>query len=337
MKIRHDAEIEREKIKKEEEEKKKREQEDQERRERDRKEREEQHSLMMEGMNKKREKVCETMNGKKKEEPTHPDIEAMKKEIERLKATNQKAVASTSTSKAMIEGEELVRQLLREQELTNHKLEESIVTQRRLESLEKEMSLMRTMRDEALNEVETWKNEALLDALKNLWLTEMNARREKEQENERLKAAMAEDANIRREKELENERLKATLADLEAAQRIPCTNLRQRMDGMAARSTGKGKKKTVTDPSSSRVNEKQKYIKDMRKDLGGKKKDDIMEICLEEGLKYTTLKQSVADIIAQRVMKAFPDDGKTVHEISDDNGGGPSNEEPLAEGDAATS
>ncbi|GBG64472.1 hypothetical protein CBR_g45168 [Chara braunii] len=237
------------------------------------------HRLMMEDMNKKWEKVCEKMDKRKGEPTSKGEIEGLKKEIDRLKLIANSAVTSTSTTEATFEGEELIRQLLREQEALKRRLEESIATQKRLETLENKMALMRTMRDEALHEVETQEKKALrpgskrgcaacadvtpttavrkrtrstpeptsmvhthnleVEALKNLCIADFNARREKEQENEKLRATMEEEANARREKELENERLRAAIADLEAVQRVPCTNLRQWMDKMA--STGQGK------------------------------------------------------------------------------------------------
>ncbi|GBG67430.1 hypothetical protein CBR_g565 [Chara braunii] len=368
IKIRHDAEVEKVKSKRDEEEKKKRDDDEKERREQDRKEREEMHRQMMEDMNKKWEKICEKMDEKKGD--------SRKKEIDRLRSFANNAVASTSSTKATIEGEELIRQLLREQEAMKKKLEESIAAQKRLEILENEMTLMRTMRDEALKEVETWKNEALrpgnkrgcaavtpttvartrnratpepttglagivhrhnleLEALKNLRIVDFNARREKEPENDQLRVTMEEEANARCEQELENERLRTVIADIEAAQRVPCTNLRQRIEEMA--STDKGKQKTVTEPLSARAMEKKKFAKEQRKDLGNRKKDGIIEICAKEGLKYVTSKRSVEDIINQRMKTTFSDEGKAVQEVSDDTGGGMAEKEVSAEGDAATS
>ncbi|GBG65150.1 hypothetical protein CBR_g49512 [Chara braunii] len=327
IKLRHDVEVEREKNKKDEEEKKKREFEDKERREQDRKEREDMHKRMMDDMNTKWEKVCGKMSEKQVESKGQTEIEILQKEIEKLKGRMNVAASSTATNKATAEGDEVVRQLLREQENMKARLEESLASQKRLESLEAEMTLMRTMRDEALQEVETWKNEALrpgnkrgcaavtpssvartpsktnpdyaglvhrhtikVEKLKDLWILDFNARQEKEQENEKLKSAMDEARRVALEKEQENERLKVVIADLEATQREPCTNLRRRMDEITSRSTGQGKKKTVTDPSTARALEKQRFAKDQRKDLANKKKDEITKICSKEGLKYVTIK-----------------------------------------------
>ncbi|GBG87886.1 hypothetical protein CBR_g46186 [Chara braunii] len=308
IKSRHDAEVEKEKNLKEEEDRKKRTVEDNERREKDRKEREDMHKRMMNDMNEKWEKMCGRMTDKKDDSKGLSEMEQLRREIEGLKGQMVGPAASTSTQRATAEGDEVVRQLLKEQENMKARLEKSLASQKRLESLEADMALMRTMRDEALQEVETWKNEALrpgnkrgcaavtpspvtrtqsktntefvgmvhrhsleVEKLKELRVLDFNARREKEQENEKLKIAMDGARKATMEREQENERLKVAIADLEATQREPCTNLRWRMNEMASRSTGLTKKKTVTNPLTARALEKQQFVKDQRKDLATRK------------------------------------------------------------------
>ncbi|GBG85736.1 hypothetical protein CBR_g40464 [Chara braunii] len=290
IKSRHDAEVEKEKNLKEEEDRKKRIVEDNERREQDRKEREDMHKRMMDDMNEKWEKRCGKMKDKKDDSKGLSEMELLRREIEGLKGQMVGPAASTSTQRATTEGDEVVRQLLKEQENMKARLEESLASQKRLENLEAEMDLMRTMRDEALQEVETWKNEALrpgnkrgcaavtpssvtrtqsktntefagmvhrysleVEKLKELRILDFNTRREKEQDNEKLKIAMNEAQKASMEREQENEQLKTAIANLEAAQREPYTNLRRRMDEIASRSTGLTKKKTVTDPLTARA------------------------------------------------------------------------------------
>ncbi|GBG87844.1 hypothetical protein CBR_g46000 [Chara braunii] len=150
IKLLYDADVEREKASKEEEARKKREAEELERREHDRKEREDMHRKMMEDMNMKWEKMCEKMNSSNNAMKGVSEIDSLRSEIARLKTIVDSSACSPSTAKATAEGGVVVRQLLREQDALKKKVEESAASQRRLESLESEMALMYTMRDEAL-------------------------------------------------------------------------------------------------------------------------------------------------------------------------------------------
>ncbi|GBG58962.1 hypothetical protein CBR_g24312 [Chara braunii] len=236
---------------------------------------------------------------------------------------------------------------------------------KKVETLEEELRCLKQSREAALQEAETWKNEALrtgnkrsrlatspssgqkmpvaatsapskeragagighlrelhnleVDALKGMRLQELNWRREAEQENERLKEQQ-------REMERENVRLKGELAKREAGKHTPLSSFRERLDEVETAAGGSGSKTTRKKKVGGGIddgtnNDRDAFLREARKEFRNLKKDDVMEICLKEGIKYTTLTETVSEIIAKRADRAF---GKkvAVQEISDDLGAG---------------
>ncbi|GBG64769.1 hypothetical protein CBR_g46725 [Chara braunii] len=229
--------------------------------------------------------------------------------------------------------------------------------------MEEELCTLKQAREVALQEAEAWKKEALksgnkrsrlatspssgleipsaatcapskerrnsrlrelhnleVDALKGMRLQELNWRREAEQENEKLKEQQ-------REIERENAKLKEELARREVAKHTPLSSFRERLDEADAGVGGSGSKTVRTKKmgGSNDDNEREAFLREARKEFRNLKKDYVMEICMREGVKYTTLTETVTEIIAKRGERAF---GKkaAVQEISDDLGDGARND-----------
>ncbi|GBG80205.1 hypothetical protein CBR_g30571 [Chara braunii] len=278
------------------------------------------------------------------------ELEKLKKQIEDLKISQRQGTSGASTSNPAIGNDALLARVLQEHEDLKSRF-----------SLEVELRTLKQSREEALQEVETWKNEALksgnkrsrlatspssglkmpptitpaprkersgadasklqqlhnleVDALKGLRLQEMNWRREAEQENERLKERRAK-------VERENAKLKEELAARDKVKRTPVSSFRERLDeadtavgGTSSKTTKK--KRGVGGNDDGRDNDCDAFLREARKEFCNLKKDDVMEICMKEGVKYTTLTETVAEIISKRADRAF---GKkaVVEEISDD-------------------
>ncbi|GBG90302.1 hypothetical protein CBR_g50551 [Chara braunii] len=111
--------------------------------------------------------------------------------------------------------------------------------------------------------------------------------------------------NARREAEQDLEKVKEKIARMEREilQRTPRSNLRSKMDEAC---TGKGKEKMDVDKSVADDKEKEVFAKEERKSLRGPTKDALVAICDKEGVKYVGVKQIVDNIVAHRVKKAFP-------------------------------
>ncbi|GBG82999.1 hypothetical protein CBR_g36528 [Chara braunii] len=358
IKLRHDAEVQEEKSRKEEEDKKLREKEDEERRAKDKKEREDFQKQMMTTMNQRRDKMDESIN--KKNGGQNREVEALKNEVDRLKKMQIHGGNSSTMNKNTTDSDEFICRLLRDQDAIKARLDEALTAPRRLDTMEKEMSSLRQMRDDAITETEQWRIEALRPGNKRGCVvvtpgTQGRARpratplkspevvvdyaglvHRHSLEVKTLQDLRLKELNARREVEQELERLKEENARLEVAQRPRGTDLCRRMEE-AGRSTGKGKTK-ATDAESSRVNDKQAFIKAEKKTLGNLKKDDITAICVKEGVKYTTLKQSVEEIIYVRVKRMYPgDDGGKIHDVPDDSNEGQLDDGKLADDVSADS
>ncbi|GBG80115.1 hypothetical protein CBR_g30482 [Chara braunii] len=89
--------------------------------------------------------------------------------------------------------------------------------------------------------------------------------------------------------------------------------------GRSALKTTRGKKKGDEGEEVGGENGRENFIREARKELANKKKDDLVEICMKEGIKYSTIPRTITDIIEKRVEKAF---GKkaAVQEVSEDDG-----------------
>ncbi|GBG92223.1 hypothetical protein CBR_g54766 [Chara braunii] len=334
IKIRYDADVEREKTKQAEDEKAKKDQEDDERRAKDRKEREDFQRQLTESMNSKLDAVCLALSGKKLE-----DMHAPRKE-----AVPPGGAVHTSVSH---NNDDILARLMTDQERMKIQLDEALAARRRMETLEKEMTTIRLARDEARAEAEAWRQEAIrpgskrgcialstptsqattlprqtpakaptvrveykdlkhmhqlkVDTLQEMRLRELNTRREAEQELE-----------------LANERI----AQLEAekASKTPLSKFRVRLDETGVKSSAKGKKKIAEEPTT-KLNDREAFIKETRKSLPVTK-DKLTTICIQEGIKYTTIRQTINEIVAKRVLEAFPPvKDNPVADVSEDFGG----------------
>ncbi|GBG69955.1 hypothetical protein CBR_g4782 [Chara braunii] len=141
MKIRRDAEIEREKTRKEEEEKKQKEKEEEERRSREKKDREEFQAQMMETMNSRMDKMDESIN-KKNGGDAKSEVETLRKEVERLQKLQIQGASSSTVAKNTDNGD-LICRMLREQEAMKVRLEEAASMQRKLDAMVKEVEALR--------------------------------------------------------------------------------------------------------------------------------------------------------------------------------------------------
>ncbi|GBG69840.1 hypothetical protein CBR_g4668 [Chara braunii] len=140
-----------------------------------------------------------------------------------------------------------------------------------------------------------------VETIQEIHIREFNARREAEQELDKAKERIAQ---------LERDRI-----EKDKATRTPCSNLRGKMDEAA---TAKGKEKVSCGKGSSKDAEmKATFVREARKDLRGLTKDALITICEKEGVKYAGVKQTVHDIIASRVSKAFPPKDSVV-DVSED-------------------
>ncbi|GBG84998.1 hypothetical protein CBR_g39462 [Chara braunii] len=144
-----------------------------------------------------------------------------------------------------------------------------------------------------------------VEILKEMRIKEFNRRREAEQEAERIKE----------EKDREIKNLKVALSRVQVASmekqrnsrmkekevRTGGTDLRLRLDaavGDGAGCSGKGKGSTPAAIGVGVANEREKFRKEVRKDLKNLKKDAIQNICEKEGVTYTVLDET-KEAIAQ--------------------------------------
>ncbi|GBG85658.1 hypothetical protein CBR_g40389 [Chara braunii] len=152
-----------------------------------------------------------------------------------------------------------------------------------------------------------------VDKLKELRLLELNGRRKAEQE-------------------LELAKRKILQMEADKVGHTPRSNLRERLDEVVIGS-GKGKKKR-TAQTPVRLNDRETFIRETRKALP-QTKDNLMAICTEEGIKYVNIRQSIDEIVAKRVLQAFPPATMDSIDVSDDLVGDGSSKE--VGGDSAAS
>ncbi|GBG79683.1 hypothetical protein CBR_g29948 [Chara braunii] len=148
IKVRHDAEIEREKNKQAEDDRIKKEKEDEERRAKEKLEREELNKSMMDNMNKRLvDIVCLALSGKRLDEID------LSHRAEALRVTV--LIAKTQTN------DDVLAKLMAEQERMKVQLDEAAAARRRLEKMEQEIQILRQSRDDAKVEAEAWRQEAI--------------------------------------------------------------------------------------------------------------------------------------------------------------------------------
>ncbi|GBG65558.1 hypothetical protein CBR_g51441 [Chara braunii] len=333
IKVRHDAEEEREKTKRDEDERKKKEIEKENRCAEERKEREDFHRRMAEEMNVRFDKVCEVLETKKYKDSSST-IAKLQAEVESLQ---KRKVADPPSDCGTVMDEATARRL-RELE-DSHKLSQEIAD-RKVAALEEEVVIVRLLHDHATSEAATWKQEALrpgnkrgsttlprtmeavdlaeahrreVDFLKELRSKDLNGRRVAEQELEKIKESkLAAD--------LEAERLKEELARMNVTRsgnRPLGTNLKTKLNEVAtARPKDKGKQIASTSKEVTRANDREGFMADARKFLKPLKMNAIKEICAKEGVTYTTLDRTKEHIAVQRAARALDSNSK-VAEVQD--------------------
>ncbi|GBG75881.1 hypothetical protein CBR_g21123 [Chara braunii] len=315
------------------------EREDEERRLKEKQDREKFQKELSDTWNAKFESVCGALRANKGSNASEVEIEKLKKQIEDLRVNQRHGLTNpgASTSAPTTGNDALLARILQEHD--------------DMKDTVRGCCRLRQSREEALQEAETWKKEALksgnkrsriatspssslkmppaatpakglqeihnleVEALKALRLKELNWRWEAEQENERLKQQQ-------REMEREHARLKEELSKRGQDKRTPLSSFRERLDEADGPADGLGartvrKKKSASGSDEARDNDRDAFMREERKEFRNLKKDGVMEICLREDVKYTILTETVTEIIAKRAERAF---GKraVVQEISDD-------------------
>ncbi|GBG92308.1 hypothetical protein CBR_g55077 [Chara braunii] len=252
IKARHDAEMEREKIKHEEEERKKREKEDEERRREAKKEREELHEQMSKALGGKLDAVKELLEKKKGSE--NDEVAKLRAELELLRKGQAQATNVASTSESEYDKYQKAMS------------EEKARSEKRFAAMEEEIARLKKANAETLGAVETWKAEALRPGNKRGGVAvtpspvprsrmrtrytpvvsppfdkeqAKQAMADQEHEIELLKEWRLRELNGRRKAEQELEKLKEQMANLEVKKTPMTTNLRSRLDKVATVDKGK--------------------------------------------------------------------------------------------------
>ncbi|GBG71510.1 hypothetical protein CBR_g8927 [Chara braunii] len=140
-----------------------------------------------------------------------------------------------------------------------------------------------------------------------------------------LKEMRLREVNARKESEEEVERLKVEMARLETGKRPKGTNLKAKLDEAVGVSSKKDKGKCLVSPAKQAC-QREVFVREARKQLRNLKKEDIVGICKKEGVEYTTLnptKEAIAQLRADRArLDACKDDvnGVSVVEVTEDGG-----------------
>ncbi|GBG62041.1 hypothetical protein CBR_g28517 [Chara braunii] len=278
--------------------------------------------------------------------------------------------SGASTSKPMVSDDAVLARLLHDQDEMRSKLKAAVGACKKVEILENEVRVLRKSHDDAVQEAETWKKEALRTGNKRSHIATspastlkmppattprkspsrertnvdtMQLRQLHNLEVETLKELRLQELNRRREAEQENERMKEELAKRDADKRVtPKSSFREKLDeaegnvGGSILRTEKGKKKPGAGNKVGKENDRESFIWEAKKEFRNLKKDDVMDICMKEGVKYTTLSETITEIISKRAERAF---GKkaAVQDISDDVAGEPQNGGKDDGRDSATS
>ncbi|GBG89408.1 hypothetical protein CBR_g49198 [Chara braunii] len=235
------------------------------------------------------DKVYKAIDGRKSNDGD--DVAKLKTTVNDMQRRLNGGVASTSSVAPSVEGEELAR-------LDREQAEIKTATEKRLSALEDVVLALQRKCEEAEENVEKWKSEALrpgnkrgsiavdptpssharfrmeVEALQTLQISEMNARKESEEEVERLKESLAK-------------------LDMEKRARVRGTNLKSKFNNAAVRekdpendvgpSARKCKDKVVSGSASKSVDRKA-FLRANRCDLRGKNKELVMGICEKRGL-----------------------------------------------------
>ncbi|GBG83361.1 hypothetical protein CBR_g37075 [Chara braunii] len=157
----YDAEMAKLLAKRQEEERLRKKHEEEERRVKEKQDRENFQKELSDVWNAKFESVCGTLCSNTT--PADRDLEMLKKQIEDLKVSQRHGVlhSGASTSNPSVGNDALLARVLLEHEDMKSRLENMAGACKRVEMLEAELRQLKQSREEALQEAETWKNEAL--------------------------------------------------------------------------------------------------------------------------------------------------------------------------------
>ncbi|GBG67487.1 hypothetical protein CBR_g622 [Chara braunii] len=301
----------------------------------------------------KLDRVYEVINRKKSAE--NDEVAKLKARIEELQKRPATASTSSEVAKPSSEAEEVAR-------LHNEQVELKKAMDKRLAAMEEVIHASQRQCEEAETNAETWKAEALRPGNKRggvvIGPTPMTQTRLRprltlaatrctvgrvdehlkgiverhQKEVELLKEMCLKEVNARKESELEIERLKEEMKRLEMENRAKTrSNLKTRLDEVAGPSARKTKKSDVAGLAQSTekdvdLNSKDAFLRAARKQLRGKKKEEVISICEKEGVTYTTLDPTKEAIAQKRTSRAFDDRGAdlgkgkevSTHVVSDD-------------------
>ncbi|GBG72780.1 hypothetical protein CBR_g12348 [Chara braunii] len=340
MKVRHDAEEEKERNRKDDEEKAKKEKEEEERRLQDRKEHEAFHREMAVTMNSKLDRVCEVLKESKGKDCD--TVEKLHAEVDELRRCRVATASVAPVTVSKVPERELIDQLLHEQEELKKRLASISLTDQRVAAMEGELVGLRKERDGAVVKADAWMNQALQPdnkrgsivlptppsiprvrrrfspvqsvfkspsaALRQATddLREMSNRHQ--EEVDALKELRARDLNQAREAEQEAQRLKDALAKKDkVVQPTPRSEFRSKLDDVAAAKGTSARKKVVarTDEQDVTLNNREAFMKDARKSLRRMKMDEVKALCAREGITYSTLDVAKEELVKKRTAQAF--------------------------------
>ncbi|GBG91348.1 hypothetical protein CBR_g52234 [Chara braunii] len=342
-----DAEKARELGKKEEEARIKKEQEEEKRRQREKAEREEFQAQINKQSATNLDSVRKLLEGKKG--GADQEVAKLHAEIEML----QKALKISSGA---TNSESEFDKFRREQE------EERIRSERRFALMEEEVLRLKKLNEETTFAADVWKAKALRPGNKRgsvavtstpvpgtrtrprvtpMQSPSLDKQRLKElveqqdHEIELLKEWRLCELNGRRMTEQEVDRLKDKMSKLEVAKSTPtASNLKSRLDKVAAGTMEKGKQPMTPAAQAFAANDRDAFLHETRKVLWPMKKENIVALCAKEGVTYTTLDKMKEEIANKRTDAAFckpptvvkkPPDGIVIQEVSDNDGQNTSN------------
>ncbi|GBG73726.1 hypothetical protein CBR_g17066 [Chara braunii] len=290
------------------------------------------------------------------------EVTKLRAEVEKLKHGKDVASTSAAVFQTTCEAEEVAR-------LRKEHADVKAATDKHLATLEEVIFALQKQCKAAEANADVWRNEALRPGNKrgsvaightpvsdarvraritpvvppcsggrvNIQLKDIVERHQREVEL--LKEMRAREVKARKESEDEVDRLKNEMARLNTGRRSKGTDLRRKMDEAVVPTT---KGKTVVDVVDH-VMQRDVFLRAAGKELRGKRKEEVIDICDKEGVEYTTLdptKEAIAQGRADRAVGVDLDDGKgkgkddTVVEVTDDGG---DNSEPSDGRDSATS
>ncbi|GBG92119.1 hypothetical protein CBR_g54419 [Chara braunii] len=230
--------------------------------------------------NAKFESVCGTLRSNKGSSTSDVEIKMLKKQIEDLKISQRHAANNLgSSSSAPTTGNNaLLARILQEHDAMKTRLEDAAGACKHVELLETEVRTLRQSREEAVEEAETWRKEALKSGNKRSRIatspssslkmppaatpakdkSAANLRQLHNMEVDALKAMRLQELNWRREAEQENERLKEQQREMEREharlkeelakkgkeKRTPMSSFRERLDEADGVADGSGLRTT---------------------------------------------------------------------------------------------